>query len=96
MKSRMLARPSALVPMVMSWLALAVVLIHLAWHGTAREVDEGAAAHVFQLLILGQAPFVAYFAFTWVRRAPGQAVPVLALQLAMALAACAPVRFFGL
>ena len=36
--------------------ALAVVLGHIALFGVVREADEGAAAHIWQLLMAGQAP----------------------------------------
>ena len=93
---KLLQRPSALAPVIMSTLALALVLVHLALAGTARQADEGAAAHLFQLLLAGQLPIVAFFALKWLRRMPGPAAAVLALQVLMALAACAPVWYFGL
>ena len=39
-----LKRPSAFLPVVMSFGALAVVLAFLAFHGPAPQADEGAAA----------------------------------------------------
>jgi hypothetical protein len=75
----------------MSLGALATVLAYLAVNGPAPQPDEGTAAHVWQLLMAAQVPFVAYFAFTWVPRSPRQAVPILALQVGAALAAMAPV-----
>ena len=83
--------PSAFLPVVMSLGALAAALIFLALHGPAPQPDEGAAAHIWQLLMAGQAPFVAFFAVRWVPQAPRQAVPILILQLTAALAAMAPV-----
>jgi len=91
MSTSALKRPSALIPLAMSLAALAVVLGHIAVSGTAREPDEGAAAHVWQLLTAGQIPFIAFFAITWLPRDPGPALLVLGLQLAAGLAAAAPV-----
>jgi hypothetical protein len=85
------ARPSAFVPVAMSLTALGVVAIHIALVGTARQADEGAAAHVWQLLMAGQLPIIAFFAITTGPRAPRQASIVLSLQLVAALAAAAPV-----
>jgi hypothetical protein len=62
----------------------------------AREADEGAAAQIFQLLMIAQVPVVLFFAIKWLPRAPSQALPVLALQAAAALAALAPVFFLNL
>jgi hypothetical protein len=80
----------------MSLAALTVVLLHIVMFGTAREADEGTAAHIWQLLMAGQLPLVAFFALKWLPRTPGQALQVLALQIAAALAAVAPVFFLNL
>ncbi|HEX8694283.1 MAG TPA: hypothetical protein VF746_17815 [Longimicrobium sp.] len=89
--STVLKHPSAFLPVAMSLGALATVLIYLALHGPAPQADEGAAAHIWQLLMAAQAPIVLFFAVKWVPRSPRQAVPVLALQVGAALAAMAPV-----
>ena len=91
-----LKTPSALVPIAMSLLALAIVVIHVVTFGTAREADEGAAAHLWQILMAGQLPVIAWFAIKWLPRAPKSAALTLGLQLAAALAACAPVYFLHL
>jgi hypothetical protein len=75
----------------MSGAALALVLWHVALFGIARQADEGAEAHLWQLLMVGQVPVVAFFAITWLPRRPRQALAVLALQGGAALAAAAPV-----
>ena len=92
----MMKQPSAFLPVTMSCAALATVLIHIAVFGAAREADEGTAAHVWQLLMAAQVPIVAFFAITWLPRAPRQALPILALQAVAVLAALAPVYFLGL
>jgi len=89
--STMLKRPSAALPVVMSLAALGVVLVHVAVFGAAREADEGAAAHIFQLLMVAQLPVMGYFAIRWLPEAPRQGLAVLALQVAAAIAAFAPV-----
>ena len=80
-------QPSALVPLVMSFAALALVLGHFALFGIVHEADEGTAAHIFQLLMVGQVPIVAFFAVKWLPRAPRQTLQVLALQVGAGLAA---------
>jgi hypothetical protein len=89
--STMLKYPTAFLPVAMSLGALATVLTFVAFHGTAPQADEGAAAHIWQLLMAAQAPIVLYFAIKWVPQSPRQAVPILGLQLGAALAAMAPV-----
>ncbi len=96
MNASPMKQPSALIPMAMSLAALALVLVHIAAFGVVREADEGAAAHLWQLLMAGRVPVVAYFALKWLPRVPGQALRVLALQAVAALAACAPVYWFKL
>ena len=93
---RLIRQPSAFLPLAMSGVALATVLLHLARFGVTREADEGAAAHIWQLLMAAQLPIIAYFAFTWIRRAPREALVVLALQIVAVLAAMAPVFLFRL
>jgi hypothetical protein len=80
----------------MSFAALAVVLFHVAMFGAAREADEGAAAHLWQILMAAQVPVAVFFAIKWLPRTPKQALLVLALQACAALAALAPVFFLNL
>ena len=86
-----LKHPSAFLPVAMSLGALATVLVYLTLNGPAPQADEGAAAHVWQLLMAAQGPIIVFFACKWVPQAPRQAVPILALQVGAALAAMAPV-----
>lgn len=90
-------QPSAFLPMAMSIAALAVVAVSLAKFGVpSRYADEGATAHTWQLLMLFQVPGIAWFAFKWMRKTPRLALGVLGIQLALALAAIAPVYILGL
>jgi hypothetical protein len=92
----MMKYPSAFVPMAMSLTALALVLGYVARYGAVREPDEGAIAHIWQLLMALQVPVIAFFAIKWVRRAPRQTLPVLALQAGAALVSLSAVLFLGL
>ena len=91
-----LKRPSALIPLAMSLAALALVLGHTALFGVTREADEGTAAHVWQLLMAGQLPVIAFFAIRWLPRTPRPALLVLVFQGVAGLAAAAPVYFLNL
>ena len=79
--------PSALIPIAMSLAALALVVGHAAICGVVHEADEGAAAHIFQLLMIAQVPVVVFFVVKWLPRLPKQALLVLALQACAGLAA---------
>ena len=85
--------PGALLPLAMSFTALALVLGHAARFGIVHEADEGTAAHLFQMLMVAQVPVVAFFAIKWLPHTPRQALQVLALQCAAALAAFVAVYF---
>jgi len=95
MNAELLKRPSAYVPVAMSVTALSIVLSYAAMFGIARQADEGTAAHMWQLLMAGQIPFVAFFVFKWFPTEPKRASLVLALQIGAALAAMFPVWWFG-
>lgn len=95
MSASVLRRPSAVIPLAMSFAALCVVLVHIAFYGVARQADEGTAAHLWQLLMAGQIPVIAFFAIRWLERAPRQALVVLALQFLAGVAAAAPVFLLG-
>ena len=84
-------KPSAFLPLAMSLLALAVVLVTLAMFGVTHDKDEGTAAHIWQLLMAGQVPLLFFFALKWLPRAPRATLKIIAVQTAAALAAIAPV-----
>ncbi len=65
-------KPSAWIPLAMSFAALATVLGHVAMFGVAREADEGTAAHIWQILMAAQIPVVVFFAIKWLPRTPRQ------------------------
>jgi hypothetical protein len=92
----MIKKPSAFLPVVMSLAALVIMLVLVAIYGVAREADEGAAAHLWQLLMAAQLPVLVFFAFRWLPRSPKPALLVMALQASAAVAALAPVFFFKL
>ena len=95
-------QPSALIPMAMSLTALVLVLGNIAMFGTGPEVvvngrpDEGTIAHLWQILMAGQLPVLAFFAIKWLPRAPKPTLGVLGLQATAVLAAMAPVFYFNL
>ena len=98
----MIRKPTAFLPLAMSLGALATVCIAVIFdiasgaHGIVREPDEGAAAHIWQLLMAGQLPLLLFFAIKWLPRAPRQTLYVLAVQAGAVLAALAPVYLLGL
>jgi TonB family protein len=98
MNTSLLKAPSAFLPLAMSLAVLVMLCGYLGYAalvGIPREpaADEGPLAHLFQLLMAGQAPIAAFFAVKWLPRAPRQAAGILALQVGAAFAAAAPVLF---
>jgi hypothetical protein len=64
--------------------------------GDQGKKDEGAAAHIFQLLIAIQIPFVLAFLITADWRRVTQVAGFVALQAAAIALAFGPVAFFKL
>ncbi|QUD90185.1 hypothetical protein [Phenylobacterium montanum] len=89
-------RPSAFIPVLMSLAAASLVLGRIAVVGAAREPDEGAVAHLFQLLIAGELPVLGFFVLKWLRKNVRAALTILAIQAATIAAALFPVWYFGL
>jgi hypothetical protein len=88
--------PAACLPVAMSTGALATVVWFVAAHGIVRQPDEGAQVHLWQLLVAGQIPLIAYFAFEWLPRARRQAILVLAIQVtSVMLLAVGPLLVLG-
>ena len=88
-------KPSALIPVVMSLVALMLIGIQVSIHGVRPERDEGALAHLYQLLVVGQIPVIAFFAFRWLRQAPLQGLRVVVAQAFALAAALVPVHMMG-
>lgn len=89
-------RISAFAPVIMSLLALAIVLIVVTTGWQRHLKDEGAAAHLFQFLMVIQVPFILTFLTTanWGRI--GQVLKPLSLQIFAAGLALTSVAFFKL
>ena len=90
-----LRQPSALIPLAMSLGALVVVIGHIATVGVTRQADEGIEAHLWQFLMAGQIPVIAFFAIRWLPRDPRPALRIIGVQAIAAIAAAAPVFLIG-
>ena len=88
--------PSAWLPIVMSLATIVVLVTSFSTGGLVHDADEGVAAHLFQILMFGQAPIVAFFAIRWLPEVPKHAIFILALQIVLALIAMFPVYYFKL
>ena len=77
----MIKQPSTFLPVAMSLAPLAMVLGHIVMFDVVREPDEGAAAHIFQLLMVAEVPIILYFAIKWLPRSPGQALPSVTMMM---------------
>lgn len=86
---------SAWSPVIMSIGAVVLVGVQIAMHGTQPTRDEGALAHLWQLLVLGQVPIIGFFVFRWFRANPRQGATVLVAQLLAAASALVPVHVMG-
>jgi len=78
-------KPSAVAPLVMSALALALLIGWLTLVGVPAAPQphgEGGAARLYQLLIVGQAPILVWFAVRWGLQDLKAGATVLAAQMA--------------
>ncbi len=91
----LLWNPSGWAPIVMSLSALAAIGVHILKSGTAPQPDEGTAAHIWQLLMAGQLPFVGWFMLRWIPERGRAALTVSAIQLGAMGAALFPVLWFN-
>jgi hypothetical protein len=92
----LLRQPSGYLPVAMSVGALGMIVWFVAVHGVVHQPDEGAQAHLWQLLVAGQVPLIAFFALRWLPPATRPALVVLAVQLAAGLLlAIAPLWALG-
>jgi hypothetical protein len=77
----------------MSSVVFGLIVVQIARFGLAPQPDEGAAAHLFQILMPAQVPIIAFFAIAWLPRRRKAALHVLSLQVATALAVLSVVFF---
>ena len=78
--SSLLKKPSAWIPLLMSFAALAMIVIYVTLVGVTHSEDEGLAAHLFQIIMIAQLPVAGYFAIKWLPKQPKQSLMVLVLQ----------------
>ena len=92
---KMLKSPGAFLPLAMSGAAFALVIGYVAAFGIVNNprADEGAAARIFQLLLIGQVPIMLFFAAQWLPKRPKNAALILALQAALIVSAFGLVVF---
>src|SRR5262249_37965412 len=87
---------AALAPLVLSLAAFILVLAAVATGWDLGSKDEGAAAHIFQLLIVGQVPIILAFLVTADWKRVMRVAGILSLQAAAIALAFAPVAYFKL
>lgn len=86
---QLLKRPSGFLPLAISGAFLVMLLTALAQGRLVRQPDEGAAAHLFQILMPAQLLIIVFFAVSWLPQRPKAALRVLGLQAGAALAVLA-------
>jgi hypothetical protein len=92
----LLRKPTAWLPLAFSGAIAVMFVVAYLRHGLVRKPDEDAYAHLFQIFLALQLPFIAIFALKWLPQAPRQAALILALQFAAIVAVCSPVYFLHL
>lgn len=78
----LIKKTSTWLPLAMSLTAITMTISYVTLFGVDHTPhDEGAPAHIFQLLMVAQVFIIAYFALTWLPKKPKQGVPILLLHL---------------
>jgi mannose/fructose/N-acetylgalactosamine-specific phosphotransferase system component IID len=95
-KKQLIRTPSAWLPLVMSSSAFVLLINYITMFGVTKQQDEGTAARIFQLLLVGQIPIIIFFAIKWLPKKQKQALQILTLQLIAGLLAFATVFFLEL
>jgi hypothetical protein len=96
MSRQKINRVSAIAPVGTSLVALLIVLSAVSAGWERNLSDEGAAAHIFQLLIVAQIPFVLAFLVTANWKRMMQVARPLALQILSIGIAVGSVAYFRL
>ena len=96
MNTVLFKRAIARLPIAMSLFAIAIVVVYVAMFGPNHQPDEGAAAHVWQFLMLGQLPVMALYAALCLPQSPKPTIRMLALQVGAATVALALVFILNL
>lgn len=89
-------RISGIAPIVLSLMAFGVVMVAVLTGWEKGYADEGAMAHIFQLLIVAEVPFILVFVATAEWNRVVRVAGLIALQAAALVLAFAPVAFFKL
>jgi hypothetical protein len=89
-------RVCGIVPFVLSLVAFCVVILAVLTGWGMGGADEGAGAHIFQLLIVAQGPFMLVYVVTANWKQAGRVAGPIALQAAGLVLAFAPVAIFKL
>ena len=93
----LLKHPSAWIPIALSFAVVGGMLITMFLSGPpVPEADEGTIAHIFQLWLVLEACMILFFAIRWLPEKPKPALIILALQLLLVVAGCAPVYILHL
>ena len=87
---------SGIIPMLLSLGAFALVIFAVMTGWDKGDPDEGTPAHIFQLLIVAQVPFIMVFIATADWAKARRVARMLALQAAALAIAFAPVAIFRL
>lgn len=93
----LLKKPSAWIPLALSFVMLSImVFLFLTAGPPVPQKDEGTAAHLFQIWLVLEALFIAFFGIKWLLEKPMDALLVVAIQLIAVFIVCFPVFYFHL
>ncbi len=96
MNRQKINRICGVIPIVLSLLAFSLVVFAVRTGWGQGGTDEGAGAHIFQLLIAAEVPFLLAFMATADWEQLGRPARLMSLQAVCLVIAFAPVAYFRL
>jgi hypothetical protein len=82
---KIIKKPLAWLPLAISGANLFLLLDYLAFFGNVHHEDEGAPAHIFQLLTAIEVFIIIFFVIKWLPKKPKEVIKVLVLQIVAVL-----------
>ena len=83
----LLKKPSAAIPIAISFAAITLVLVHRSLVISGDDSEVAGFSRAFRVILALQIPLILYFLYRWLPRKPNDALRVLALQVGAAFVA---------
>ena len=92
----LIKKPSAWMPIAISLFLSISIYVGIFTHSILRQTDEGAGAHIFQLLMCLQTIVIIFFIIKYLIKFPKQTAIIFLIQVLAIILAFSPVYLFRL